>query len=59
MHKKAAHNPNEAKTTPLKSVNFKIRCDNRLPRWAEIGLWIVGVLSWIFIAYQILRALAM
>jgi hypothetical protein len=58
MHNKAAHNPDQAKTTPLKSANFKIRSANRLPRWAETGLWIIGVLSWIFIAYQILHALA-
>ena len=58
MHDKAANNPDQARANPLKNVNFRIKGANTLRPWVETGLWIIAVLSWIFIAYQIVHALA-
>jgi hypothetical protein len=58
MHHKAANNPDQAETNPLENVNVQIKCANKLHPRLETGLWIIGVLSWIFVAYQIVHALS-
>lgn len=58
MHDNADNNPDQAKATPLKNANLQIKCANTLRPWGETGLWIIAVLSWVFIAYQIVHALA-
>ena len=57
MHNKATNNPDRAETNPLANRNVQIKCANKLHPLVETGLWTAGILSWVFIVYQIFEDL--